>query len=182
MRIFGVNAVYQGGKDHFYKLLKSKLKTTVKRFSLADAVREEIRDFCLKHYNIDSLNCNPAQKEQIRELLVFHAEMKRSQTNGRYWIDILTPIIKQNLKEDEIGVITDIRYYNDEVPWVKNELGGKIVSLERINERGEPYPPYNELEAFHTPRIRVLADWNITWDTNTAEANMNAFIKHWNLV
>ena len=100
-----------------------------------------MRDFIFKNYSIDILNCSWHEKNSVRSYLVAHGMSKRERTKGRFWIDKLEPQIKErifnhycveNKSEDVYPVITDIRFdkYNqDEVFWLKEQMGGILVHI-----------------------------------------------------
>ena len=101
--IIGLGGVAGSGKDLFYSLLSQKVD--VKRFSLADELKRETYEWCMKHYNIDPVNCSREQKEIVRPFLVFHGGQKRNQTSGRYWIKKLNEKLKLNV---DLGI--DVQY------------------------------------------------------------------------
>ena len=169
--IIGLGGVAGAGKDLFFTLLSQKLN--VKRFSLADELKQETRPWCIKHYGIDSVSCPRREKEAIRPFLVFHGSQKRSRTNGRYWIDKLNEKIKNDNSKNI--VVTDIRYDDyekDEVHWLKEELGGKLIHLrqyEQIPDSNEGAlirrykEPINDEEARNDPKLREKADHKVDW-------------------
>ena len=67
----------------------------IKRFSLADKLKEECREYCLENYKIDPTNCNRDQKEAVRDTLVNHAKRQRMVTEGRYWLSLIDKDIKE---------------------------------------------------------------------------------------
>ena len=164
--IIGLGGVAGAGKDLFFTLLSQKLN--VKRFSLADELKREAYPWCIEHYGIDPVNCSRREKETIRPFLVFHGSQKRNRTHGRYWIEKLNDDSK-NI------VVTDIRYDDyekDEVHWLKEELGGKLIHLrqyEQIPDSNEGAllrhykEPINDEEARNDPKIREKADYKIDW-------------------
>jgi len=174
-KVIGVSGVAGSGKDLFFTLL-SKIKKC-KRISLADALKEEVNPWTTEHYGVNSLTCSRKEKELIRPFLVFHANLRRGQTCGRYWINILNKNIKKlKLEEDEILVITDIRfdyYPTDEVYWLHNELNGLLVHISNYCrvESGNTSPPViiekgpaNDSEKVNDPKLKKAADHNIKWE------------------
>tara|TARA_Y100001938_G_scaffold19271_1_gene23982 strand:+ start:131 stop:697 length:567 start_codon:yes stop_codon:yes gene_type:complete len=160
--VIGLAGVAGSGKDTFYSILSSKIKA--KRFSLADKLKEEVKPWCWKHYGIDPLNCHRHEKELIRDFLVFHAKHMRQKTNGRHWIDKINNDIKNS--EEKYKIITDIRYDdygNDEVSWLKRELGGVLVHVSMVKEDGVLVPPANSEEARNNPKLIEKADYKVVW-------------------
>lgn len=170
--VIGISGVAGSGKDTFFHLLNQRINC--KRVSLADALKEEVNEWTIKHYGIDALTCSREEKNEIRDFLVFHASKKRKISNGRHWVDIANKKISEHNSNNHI-VITDIRYNhyeNDEVSWLKNELGGILVHVrmyEEIPDSNEGAlirhysQPANEEEAFHDPEVRKDADYQLDW-------------------
>ena len=140
-KIIGVAGVAGSGKDLFYELLAQKIKC--KRFSLGDVLKKEIQSYCIENFSINPITCSREEKNLIRSCLVSHASVKRKLTEGRYWLEkvdrqIKDYTFKQLLDDGEISeysCITDIRYNqyeNDEVSWLKNELGGILVHISQF--------------------------------------------------
>ena len=148
-----------------------------KKLSLADDLKEEAAEWTLEKYGIDCRTCSREDKEVVRPLLVFHGTVRRGQTKGRYWIDKLDKKIK-NLKLDdgEVLVITDIRYCQyeeDEVFWLKNELGGTLVHLTSFIKAGSSLhsppviiekSPANDAEKSNDPKLKEAADYPVRWE------------------
>ena len=170
-KIIGISGVAGAGKDLFYELLSEEVKC--KRFSLGDELKKEIKSYCLEHFSIDPVTCSREKKNLIRKCLVSHASVKRELTQGRYWLEKIDPQIKdhvfqQLLTQDEpceYSCITDIRYNqyeNDEVSWLKNELGGILVHVSQfkiINSKKVFVPPANEDEASQDHLLKKEADY-----------------------
>jgi hypothetical protein len=141
------------------------------RVSLADELKIEVSDWCKKHYNIDPLTCSREDKEVIRPFLVFHGTQKRKRSKGRHWINKLQDSfdtyqkIKLTDDSNKVVVITDIRYdefYNDEVGWLRGELGGKLIHITQYRN-GSPKAPANTEEERNEPRLINKSDFRIEW-------------------
>ena len=167
----GISGVAGAGKDLFFSLLCKHM--SVRRFALADQLKYDCNQWCYDQYDIEPINCSREEKEQIREFLVFHGVFKRRLTNGRYWVDKLTPKVKQfliNAQTDDIPVITDIRYQEyekDEVYWLKNELEGVLVHISQyVNKDGKRIwkGPANSEEERQDPILKNHADFSIEWE------------------
>ncbi len=176
-RIIGISGVAGSGKDLFYSLLKEHINC--ERFSLADEIKSEMRDFIFKNYSIDILNCSWHEKNSVRSYLVAHGMSKRGRTKGRFWIDKLEPQVKErifnhycveNKSENLYPVITDIRfdkYDQDEVFWLKEQMGGILVHIslfEMQNGQRVFKQPANEDEASQNPSLIEKADYLIEWE------------------
>lgn len=171
--IIGVSGVAGSGKDTFYNLLSESMPC--KRYALADELKTEVSKWCKFHYGINSINCSREDKELIRNFLVFHACFKRKITNGRYWIEkVQDKIIKD--KFHGFKVITDIRYdeyKQDELNWLKEELGGIHVHVSQYSliydKDGKPIgklfrKPVNEEEERNEEKLKNKSDFQIEWE------------------
>jgi hypothetical protein len=172
-KIIGISGVAGSGKDTFYELLSERIPC--QRFSLADELKKEVNQWGRLHYNIDSVCCSREEKEIIRPFLVFHGTTKRHASEGRYWIEKLSDSIL-NSNTDSFKIITDIRYddyENDEVSWLKDELGGVLVHVSQYTN----YPdsnegallrrfrePVNSEEARNDPKLKEKSDFQIEWE------------------
>ncbi len=174
-KVIGVSGVAGSGKDLFFTLL-SKLKKC-RKLSIASALKDEVAPWTIQHYGVDASNCSREEKELIRPFLVFHANIKRGQSQGRHWIEILNKKIKNlKLQPDEILIITDIRfdhYATDEVFWLKKELNGILVHISNFCkvDSGNSLPPViiektgaNDSEKTNDPKLKAAADHCIKWE------------------
>lgn len=168
-KVIGLAGVAGSGKDTFFELLSKEINC--QRYSLADGLKAEVNEWTEKSYGINALTCSRLEKEIIRPFLVFHAGIRRTQSEGRYWIEKLSKELDtRNQNSQIIQVITDIRYdeyEKDEVHWLKEELGGKLIhiSMYRRDEKGKVIekPPANSDEARNDPHLRDAADHFIEW-------------------
>jgi len=180
-KIIGLAGVAGAGKDTFFTLLSEKI--SCKRYSLADELKAEVNEWTEKAYNINALTCTRLEKEIIRPFLVFHAGIRRTQTNGRYWIDKLDSkidkVISPTPKKDgvivrdvpaELQVITDIRfdeYDKDEIYWLKEELGGSLIHISMYKKDDKKIRdarlPANSDEAKNDPILKEKSDYLIEW-------------------
>lgn len=189
-KIIGLAGVARSGKDTVCKLLCDELHKdglVGKRYALADELKEDINPFLKEKCGIDIFNCTDEEKEMVRPLLLWYGtDFMRNKTKGRAWIDKLYNRIKQDTTSDYI-FITDIRYAADEdgneVVWLKEELGGKLVYVsqysitegESINDN-EPsvvfksylLPP-NKYEKRHNPYLQQMADIHFEWEKTLDE-------------
>lgn len=181
IHIIGISGVAGAGKDLLYSIVSKNANCA--RFSLADALKEECKDFCLENFGVDPTNCSREAKNKIRPFLVGYGLTKRNVTDGRYWIDKLTPKIKNFIFEQAINAngdaeelfifVTDIRYSKydkDEVYWLKKEMKGKLVHLSRFdagpNSLSKTFiEAANEEEQNQNPLLIEQSDLNIEWQT-----------------
>jgi hypothetical protein len=190
-KVIGIGGIAGCGKDLFFSLLSKRLPC--KRFALADELKLETKDVLVSNYGIDPLTCGREDKDKIRPFLVFHGGIRREQTDGRYWVDKLTPKIKTHMESGygQNVVVTDVRYdekSKDEVHWLKEEIGGVLLHLscyeevvKGIDPKGSvssvrvfPHPP-NETERLNDPRLKAQADYILAWPKITGPLK---FIEH----
>jgi len=166
-KIIGISGVAGCGKDTMFQLLKNR-GLNVKRFALADALKKEINPILKKLYKVDIFTCDRFSKDLVRPMLVAHGKVRRVMSLGTHWTNLLSDPIKKwvESKDNAIAVVTDIRYMEyekDEVYWIKNLMGGKLVHLSQLNESGVALAGINEDEAKNEPLLIKEADLNIYW-------------------
>tara|TARA_A100001201_G_scaffold71499_1_gene65421 strand:+ start:1038 stop:1658 length:621 start_codon:yes stop_codon:yes gene_type:complete len=180
-KVVGISGVAGSGKDLFFEMLKKDLNC--ERFALADELKKEIKPFIQSEYGFDITTCDRSFKNLVRPYLVAHGETKRALTQGRYWVDKLTPKIKNRIVEfylnndssnTIIPVVTDIRYNEydkDEIFWLKNELNGVHVHLRKFtvgkNNNKIFSKPANQSEANQEQKLYESADYCVTWEQMT---------------
>ena len=167
--IIGLSGYAGSGKDLFCEIL-CELRPEFKRKSLADKLKVALRDRILEESNIDVLSCSREEKNSVRYKLVEYAKEKRMATEGRYWISKLNQDVVQ---EDSCVCITDIRYddyLHDEVYWLKEELDGILLHIERydiINNNKKFLEAPNEEERRNDPKLKAKATYNLLWPSFT---------------
>lgn len=147
---------------------------TVSRVAIADTLKYEVRSSVLELKGIDPTECTRDQKDEIRDFLIFYGIQRRNETLGRYWVEKTSNIVKR-MKSDFVCV-TDIRfnfYPHDEVYWLKNEMGGKLLVIKQFVyeplEMGIAKPikdyqsPPNPIEEKNMKQVEKDADYFIEW-------------------
>jgi hypothetical protein len=167
----GISGVAGSGKDLFVKLLTEELGRRgmkAKRYSLADALKEELKDSLISRYGIDPTNCSREDKEKIRPELVSYAKERRKETQGRHWIEKLEQKILSEEKCDAY-CISDIRhseFENDEMQWIQKEKTGKLVHITKyfIEDNAVRIQfPANQDEEINDPLLTEGADYLSSW-------------------
>jgi hypothetical protein len=161
----GISGMAGSGKDLFFTLCKEYLKKSKiysTKVSLADKIKAEVEGVIKDVYGFSLKNCTRDQKNLIRPHLVFHGSVKRKQTQGRHWIEqaeeTISKLYKNSLTQgitSPFVFITDIRYNEykrDEAQWIKQELEGTLVHVEKFT----PSPETNKQEV---PTGRFLKEW-----------------------
>lgn len=177
-KVIGLSGLAGAGKDLFFSILSEKMEC--KRFALADELKEETKPLLLEKYGIDPTTCSREDKEKIRDFLVFHGGVRRSESEGRYWIDKLTPSITSH--RGSVAVVTDIRYDEyplDEVHWLKQEMKGVLVHISRYTDvpyantpsikRRKFVEPPNERERSNDPILKEKSDYQFAWPTTLGQ-------------
>jgi hypothetical protein len=155
----GIAGAARAGKDTLCRALireLSKVKMCAVRKSIAgDQVKSDLFDVLMDHFTLDSFTENSEEKEFMRPLLVEYGKMQRKKTEGRYFIDRFEP------KLNCVNILPDIRYVEypkDEVYWLKNEVKGLLIFVER-----KDIYDANDTEKVNNTIIKNLADYHLKW-------------------
>jgi len=143
------------GKNFSYLLKEYGIKSSL--YSFADELKRETDDFLKQTLGISSYTDDDNEKAIIRPFLVFWGTEIRRKLNPTIWVD---KVLKR-IKEDEVAIITDLRFEN-ELEFVKSH-NGSIIYLSRVNEDGSQVPPANSYEESNNNIIAAQADSNFTW-------------------
>lgn len=167
--IYGISGVARSGKDTATQIIINKCKEkgiTAKRFALADALKQDCKDFIEQKLGLNVFSQDTKEKDLIRPLLVWYGDVKRKQSNGKYWIDIITNHI--NNSDASVCIVSDIRYAQyeyDELQWVKEK--GKLIHIRQsyFDEKGNIayLQAPNEHERINDPILRENADYKLKW-------------------
>ena len=180
----GIGGVAGCGKDTFFKIAKQILEKetdiSTQRLSLADHLKEDLKDFVVEKFGIDPTSCTRNEKDRIRPLLVAYAKLKREASYGRYWIEKVDDYIKSlSIVKKTLFIVTDLRfsyYEKDETYWVQEQKGGVVIHLSRFDEEIDDegkkikniITPANEEERMHDPLVKVRADYKFQFPTLNA--------------
>jgi hypothetical protein len=143
------------GKNFSYLLKEYGIKSSL--YSFADELKRETDDFLKQTLGISSYTDDDNEKAIIRPFLVFWGTEIRRKLNPTIWVDK----VLERIKEDEVAIITDLRFEN-ELEFVKSH-NGSIIYLSRVNEDGSQVPPANSYEESNNNIIAAQADSNFTW-------------------
>lgn len=170
IKLIGLASNATGGKDTLYLILEKILKEyniETDRIALADPLKVELNDFCKTQYGISVFTKNPLEKEIIRPIMVSHGKVKRTLSRGKYFTDIAQKRLDENIKNNILTIVTDIRYIfyeTDEVGWLKDNKG-LLVYIKRVNPDGTIIPPANSDEKENNEKIELIANYYLTWPT-----------------
>lgn len=174
--VISVSAAARSGKDLFCKLLQEKLLKDYNqkshKIAIANELKAEVHEFLLNNFKLDSFSELTEDKKKFRELLVWYGNLKREMTNGSYWLTKIQSRVENNIKNNIITLISDVRFAekgeNDELFYVQNVWKGKAVFLTLYMEDvgGNRYmvPPANDHEERNNKIIEAEADYKLTWD------------------
>jgi hypothetical protein len=178
--ILGLAGVARSGKDTFCELASEILiedyGLVSQRYALADELKKDINPFLIEKCGIDIFNCTPEEKEMVRPLLLYYGtDIRRAQTGGRCWVDKLGDLMRKDMMSD-VMVVTDIRYgvnEADELHWLRDELGGKLIYVAqyKMNQFNEPVylEAENPYEIENDPIMRENADHYFQWEVDMDE-------------
>ena len=157
--IIGISGAARCGKDTLCRgLIREfqKLNIPAVRKSIAgDTVKNDLKNILFEKIQFDAFTEHHQEKEFIRPLLVEYGKLMRQKTNGRYFIDAF------QLEENCVNIIPDIRYaeyVKDEIYWLKSEMNGLSIFIER-----EEIFDANETEKINNKLIKEEADFCLKW-------------------
>jgi hypothetical protein len=157
--IIGIAGAARAGKDTLCRALIrefAKINIFANRKSIAgDTVKTDLHELIERKFKMDSFTEKTEEKEFMRPLLVEYGKMQRAKTQGRYFIEQFQP------DQDSINILPDIRYVEypkDEVYWLKNEMNGFLIFIER-----EGIYDANDTEKVNNKIIRNMADHIVSW-------------------
>jgi len=179
----GIAGVARSGKDslalEIENLIRSSTGKRIYRTSLAKPLKEDCKDFIKQYLGLNVFTDKNEEKATFREFLVWYGKVKRQQTEGKYWTNLLDKRV-ENFQPD-VCIIPDVRYQQyeeDEVSWLKAKENNILIHLQRIAINGEIVPPANMDESINDSIIQNSADYKIIWPTFTDEnkqENMREF-------
>jgi hypothetical protein len=179
----GIAGVARSGKDslalEIENLIRSYKGKTIYRTSLAQPLKEDCKDFIKQYLGLNVFTDNNEEKATFREFLVWYGKVKRQQTEGKYWTNLLDERVQKF--QPDVCIIPDVRYQQydeDEVSWLKAKNNNILIHLQRIAINGEIVPPANMDESINDSIIQNSADYKIIWPTFTddnKQENMREF-------
>lgn len=182
--IIALSGVARSGKNTFADILQYQLRTTrglcCQQFSLANELKLDCEQFIKEKLGLNVWSNVTEEKEIFRPILIEYGKIKRKQTNGQYWTNLLTDKVKYG--SHDVAIITDVRYSeyeDDELQWVK-KLDGVLVHISKFLTRdgisivfNQTNPdkiytlPPNEPEKINDPKMKEGADYIIEWEDQT---------------
>ena len=181
MLVVGICGVARSGKNLFCDMVLEKLANrgiSGKQFALANALKADCEEFLKERCGLDVWTSVTEDKSLFRDFLVWYGDLKRKQTNGRYWVEKMNTLFKT--ESAQVALVSDVRYdtySHDELSWVQFEHEGLLVHLRRwltpdismINLHSMEDRIYieapNEHERINDPKLRKGAHLRIDWPT-----------------
>jgi len=174
----GIAGVARSGKDslalEIENLIRGFKGLTIYRTSLAQPLKEDCKDFIKDYLGLNVFTDNNEEKATFREFLVWYGKVKRQQTEGKYWTNLVDQRVEKF--QPDVCIIPDVRYQQyegDEVSWLKAKPNNVLIHLQRIAINGEIVPPANMDESINDSIIQNSADYKIVWPTFTDENKDN---------
>ena len=168
----GIAGAARAGKDTLCRALIREfnmIKMNAVRKSIAgDAVKADLTDVLRNKFNLDAFTENSEEKEFMRPFLVEYGKMQRKKTEGRYFIDHFES------KPNVVNILPDIRYVEypkDEVHWLKNEVKGLLIFVER-----KDIYDANDTEKINNTIIKNLADYHLKWESLSEQSEQHLAI------
>ena len=178
--VIGISGYARSGKDTLANILKSSFtenKIKAKIFSFAFALKNDIDSFCLSKIGISAFTEDTYQKSKIRPMLISYGQVQRGASSGTYWLKKLKPEIDQFFENGgDVAVVSDLRFKEfefDETDFIKSYKNNAIITISRIMENGMLNVAAHESELENLPRISKIADFELTWNTNSNKNELN---------
>lgn len=166
----GIAGVSRSGKDslalEIENIIQSYQGGQIYRTSLAQPLKEDCKDFIKQYLHLDVFTDKTEEKSTFREFLVWYGKVKRQQTEGKHWTDLLDERVHKF--QPDICIVPDVRYQQyeqDEVSWLKSKPNNILIHLQRVAMNGEVVQPANMDESINDSIIQSSADYKIVWPT-----------------
>ena len=179
-KIIGVGGFARSAKDTFVgiaRIILEKNGYTSQKMSFADALKRDLEGWLNEKYGIRVWTSNDEEKALIRPFLVAHGCGKRTQTQGKHWIDKIDEQIRNGITcnkevdDKHIFFISDVRFRN-EADWIHEKWAGELIHLKRWSIKevrdGHGYKVFdvapNDEERLQDPLVIEVADQNVEWE------------------
>jgi hypothetical protein len=182
--IIGISGFATSGKDTCASLVHSYLGGAglkSKTFSFANALKQDIDNFCTQKIGISSFTKDPLLKSKIRPILISYGQIQRSLSNGTYWIYKVNPQIDEffNLGGN-VAIIPDLRFKEfeyDELDYIRSFDKSILVNVERVDNN-------SKIEAAHLSESEFYnilyneSDIKISWESSSDLNYLNSKISN----
>ena len=142
MQIIGLSGTKRSGKDTVCRLMQEiTRKGRLKREAFADNLKQEVAD--MLRVKVEMIE---QDKERFRPMLQWYgADYCRHYFGKSYWIDQMFDKVRYNFENEQITVITDVRYPN-EAHFVRSR--GVLVNVQRNTGLQDSHSSENALKDF----------------------------------
>lgn len=204
-KYIGISGVARAGKNLFCDISKNilaeKYNLKCSSYSLAFYLKQDCEQFVKEKLGLNVFSEKTEDKAIFRELLVWYGDVKRKQSNGRYWTEKLQSDLEKD--DSDVTFITDIRYNHytqDEVYWIQNILKGTLIHVSKYtygfpsdgrrirpdfaNSTAKIYTePANLHESTNDPKVKAKADVRFEWQHLAVEGqSYNEIVRNPQLV
>ena len=179
-KVIGIGATKLVGKDTLFTILNNIFPGKLERVGLADILKAECDEFCLKHYGISAFTKIPSEKEILRYCFLSHGKIKRLLTKGTYWTGLIQERVDDIINDGLIPVCTDIRYAQypeDEIFWLKNKNDGIYIHINRFNSDGSRIESNIKDEIEQEKILEKHADFRLNWQTSADKTYLEDTVK-----
>lgn len=169
-KIIFVAGLSRSGKNSLCDIIKKKYVPDAIELSFAEPLRESLKGFVKKEFNIDVYTKDFKLKELIRPLLVATAHIYRQTSGGGYFIDKLRQKI-QTFDDKQTILVSDARFKEskyDEADFCLEN--GYLIHISKYFEKQgfiRKYKvfqsPPNPTEAENDPKIKKLSSYSFEW-------------------
>lgn len=180
--IIGISGFATSGKDTCASLVHSYLGhagLNSKTFSFANALKQDIDDFCTQKIGISAFTTDPLSKTKIRPILISYGQIQRNLSNGTYWIYKVDPQINEFFDSGgNVAIVPDLRFKEfeyDELDYIRSFDDSIVVNVERIDSN-------NLIKAVHDSEneyYKILyneSDIKIKWQSSNDLVYLNSKI------
>ena len=172
--VVGISGIARAGKDSFVQdcftyLDKYNQENNTNIYfnsvSFAQAIKEALNYFLLRHYKISPWTEDEKEKKLIRPFLLAHGDGMR-EIGPLHWVNKLKEQIERNQTfapgRTEIFFVSDVRRAEvefDEVSLIKDYFKGSLVYVERRDEYNCPLESLIPHEIKNDPTLREKANF-----------------------
>ena len=159
--MIGISGAARSGKDTLCRSLIREFqkinKQAVRKSLAGDIIKNDLNVLTQSKLSLNCFTENTKEKELLRPLMVEYGKLMRNISQGRYFTSNFS------LEPNIINIIPDIRYAeyeNDEIYWLKDEMNGFLIFLER-----EGIDSANETEEENNKKIKIKSHLYLKWNS-----------------
>jgi len=180
--IIGISGFATSGKDTCASLVHSYLSHAglkSKTFSFANALKQDIDNFCTQKIGISAFTTDPILKSKIRPILISYGQIQRNLSNGTYWIYKVEPQINEFFNSGgDVAIVPDLRFKEfeyDELDYIRSFNNSIVVNIERINDDQQIKAAHVSENQFYDILYKE-SDVKIKWESSNDVGYLNSQI------